>query len=186
MKTSLSLLCILLAGALGAAASLPQGDSIPPQAPRPTMHHQTLRGFVGSWDTLTKCPGGPGIPAFESKGTSKFTQGPGDLWVVENFKGEFMKKPFDGMALVGYDTEKQHHVIVWADEMATGYHFGEAQCENDCKKQSGWIEGPGPDGKTRKCDYTLERKDDKHFVLTIAPTGDAAKAGPTVIEYTKK
>ena len=84
----------------------------------PGPQHAELMKAAGKWKTVTKMWMGPGEPTVtEGVCTSKPTLG--GRFLMDEFKGTFMNKPFEGMGFTGYDNQHKEYVGVWFDTMTT-------------------------------------------------------------------
>ena len=85
----------------------------------PGPEHARFAEAVGTWKTETKMWMGPGEPSV-STGISKREVIFGGRYVKEDFRCTMMGKPFQGLAIAGYDNIKKKHVSVWLDNGSTG------------------------------------------------------------------
>lgn len=182
------ILCALacLALALPAAAQM---------APQPGPEHAILKDEVGTWDATVEVLGGPpGAPAPPpSKGTETNTL-LGGLWLISDFKADFMGTPFTGHGIAGWDAAKKKYVSVWTDTLSTGLMTGESTYDAAKKTMTGWMEGPdigphtGPDaGKPAKSKVVSEWKDPDTRVFTMYAPGPAGKEQPAMrITYKRR
>src|SRR5687768_5057491 len=99
----------------------------------PGSAHKALDPLVGSWNVEVKCWMTPDAPPRLSKGTSKSSWVLNGRFVQEDFKGEMMGKPFNGMSLTGFDNQKQKYNTIWVDDMSTSMLLSEGTAENDAK-----------------------------------------------------
>lgn len=103
------------------------------KASTPGVHHQHLKANVGSWEYTSKMWTDPSAPAVESKGTCERTMILGDRFLREDFAGDFMGMPFQGIGITGYDNVAKMYRTVWIDNMSTALMTGEGQCSDDGK-----------------------------------------------------
>jgi hypothetical protein len=89
-------------------------------AATPGAAHQHLADMVGEWDTLVKSWMDPLAPPMESKGTSDMSMVLGGRYLLQQFHGEMMGQPFEGMGYTGYDNVQKKYVATWMDNMSTG------------------------------------------------------------------
>lgn len=119
LALALSLLVPLSAGVLVRAMqsdkpAKPQADA-PKIAPR-TEQHRLLERRAGCWITTLSLPGAPKI----SQGSFEASLAMGDLWLVGDYRGDFMGTDFVGHEVAGYDTAKKKYVSVWTDSWTDG------------------------------------------------------------------
>jgi hypothetical protein len=107
----------------------------------PGAPHKLLAGTAGSWNTRTRSWMEPGKPPMESTGTCEQKMLLGGRYLQQEFSGNMMGMPFNGIGVTGYDNHKQRYVSTWMDSMSTGIFY---------------FEGPaGADGRsfTQECIY---------------------------------
>ncbi len=158
-----------------APAAAPQGM---PPLPKPGPEHAILKGEEGTWDATVESWQAPGGPAMTSKGVETNTLMSG-MWLVTDFKGEFMAMPFLGHGVAGYDSIKKKYVSTWVDSMSAGMSIGESSYDAASKTLTGWMEGPdiGPDGaaKMTKMKMVTEFKDPDSRVFSMYGPGPDGK-----------
>lgn len=98
-------------------------------AGRPGPAHKVLDALVGDWDIDGRCWMAPDGPPTETKGSAKVRWVLSGRFVQEDFKGEFMGKPFHGLGLTGYDNMKKKYVGSWIDDMSTGMFVTEGTAD---------------------------------------------------------
>ena len=130
-------------------------------APKPGPEHAVLKELVGDWDATMKM--GPQ----ESKGTMTYKMMSGDMWVVYDFKGEFMGAPFVGHGFMGYDVSKKKYVSVWIDSMGTPPMISEGTYDAAKKTMTEVGEAMGPDGKMSKMKMVTEMKSKDEMLFTM-------------------
>jgi hypothetical protein len=91
----------------------------------PGAGHKVLEALVGSWTAEVKCWMSPDGPPAINKATAKSSWVMDGRFIQEDFKGEFMGKPFKGVSLMGYDNTKQKFNSVWFDDMHTSMLYSE-------------------------------------------------------------
>jgi hypothetical protein len=203
MKRSVFYTCsALMAGALivnlAVAADKPAAQKMDPQmeemmkkaevAGTPGTAHKALEPLVGNWNVEVKCWMAPDAPPTVTKGTSKATWVMGGRFVQEEFKGEFMGKPFTGLSLIGYDNTKQKYNSAWIDDMNTALITTEGEAENGGKVIT--LEGKMDCPMTGQKDMAMKQvirviSRDKHiFEMHDPAKGDKSKS--MEITYTRK
>lgn len=85
----------------------------------PGKQHEWLSHFVGSWDTTSKFWMDPAAPPMESTGTAQAKMILGGRYVMEEFSGDMMGQPFQGLGITGYDKLRKQFVSTWMDSMST-------------------------------------------------------------------
>ena len=154
-------------------------------APGPA--HKSLEPLVGEWNVQARFwMGGP--EPTESKGTATKRWILGGRFLQEDFKGEFMAMPFQGLGLTGYDKMKQKYVGVWIDSMGTAMATseGSADVEGKVLTMSGTMDDPMTGEKNKPIKYVMRiAGQDKHVMeMHDLSLGEKSKMGE--ITYTRK
>ena len=89
------------------------------EAGAPGDAHKKLEPLIGEWTAEVQCWMDPGSPPMVSKGAAKAEWVMKGRFVKEEFDGEMMGKPFQGMSLTGYDNQKKHYSTLWVDDTST-------------------------------------------------------------------
>jgi len=154
-------------------------------APGPA--HKALEPLVGDWTVEARFwMGGP--EPTESKGTATKRWILGGRFLQEDFKGEFMAMPFQGLGLTGYDKMKQKYVGVWIDSMGTAMATSEGTSDAQGKvlTMSGTMDDPMTGEKNKPIKYVMRiAGQDKHVMeMHDLSLGEKSKMGE--ITYTRK
>lgn len=106
-----------------AAFSLGQSDEGGmPEAPKPGKYHKYLEPLVGDWNCHVKMWMMPGAPPEESEGTVHRELMMGGLYLKEEYRGEAMGAPFQGLGLMAYDEMRKKYDSIWIDSLGTGIY----------------------------------------------------------------
>jgi hypothetical protein len=124
MKTLIPLLSCLVAFPLFAQE--------PPELEKPGEHHQHLEMMAGTWDVKSKFHMVPG-QIIEMNGVEVAKMQPGGFWLISDFSGKFMGKPFHGHAVMGYEAHKRKYVGMWTDSIASIMVTSTGTCTKDGK-----------------------------------------------------
>lgn len=82
--------------------------------------HRKLDDLVGTWDAEMKMwMQGPGSVPSVTKGTSVNTWVLGGRYLRQEYKGEFMGMPFEGIGYTGYDNHNKRYFSIWIDNSST-------------------------------------------------------------------
>src|SRR5262245_43634678 len=112
-------LAALPAAAQDAAKKKPEAPAAAPQGmpplPKPGPEHELLKQSLGTWNASVESWMAPGAPPSVSKGTETNVLTGGGMWLVTDFKSEFMSMPFTGHGVMGYDPGKKKYVSTWVD-----------------------------------------------------------------------
>jgi len=155
---------------------------------QPGEGHQFLEKLTGTWEARTKFWMEPGAPPMESTGTSVNELTLGGRFLKSEYTSEFMGAPFQGMALDGFDNQKQKYVGLWVDTMSTLMLVFEGACDD-----AGAV-------RTMHADYTdamsgkpaqmkgittvVSADEHRYEAWTTGPGGDLVKSMEVV--YTRK
>jgi len=84
----------------------------------PGEMHTRLSALEGVWDTESRIMMGedPQI----SRGTAEYLWIMGGRYLRQDFRGEMMGRPMNGMSLTGYDNHAKKYVGIWIDDAGTG------------------------------------------------------------------
>ncbi len=153
----------------------------------PGPAHKALEALVGDWNVEARFwMGGP--EPTESKGTATKRWILGGRFLQEEYKGEFMSMPFQGMGLTGYDKMKQKYVGVWVDNMGTAMATSEgaADAQGKVVTMTGIMDDPMTGEKNKQFKYILRiAGHDKHVMeMHDVSLGDKSKMGE--ITYVRK
>jgi hypothetical protein len=85
----------------------------------PGAQHEKLAPLIGRFDAHVLHWMTPDQPPSESTGVLENTWALGGLFVLSQYRGEELGRPFEGLGLLGYDTLRQKYVGNWADSMSS-------------------------------------------------------------------
>lgn len=155
------------------------------EAARPGPHHKALARYVGTWDVEIAMVM-PGSPPERSKGTAVYGWAIEGRWLTQRITGQFMGRPYEGFAVIGFDNYAKNHVAVAVSSMDTAMIM-----------TRGLVVDPGHKVRTlygTLDEYTTgelhkplkvvfrDERDDRH-VMEIWDLG-IGEAGAKVLEYT--
>jgi hypothetical protein len=153
--------------------------------PKAGPEHAVLKQQEGVWDATVESLMAPGAAPIVSTGVETNTL-MGGLWLVTDFKGEFMGTPFLGHGMLGYDSSKKKYVSTWVDSMSVGLQVGESTFDAAKKTMAGSIEGPDMTGKLTKMTSVVEWKDADTRVFTMTMPGADGKLVTMRITYKRR
>src|SRR5690606_7628505 len=113
-----------------------------PEFPGPVKEHQWLKRFVGKWSTESKAIMAPDQPPVECTGTID-SQMFGEIWVVNEMRGNYQGTPMRGLQTIGYDPAKKKYVGTWIDGMVNHMWHYEGTVDESGKTLT--LEAEGPD-----------------------------------------
>jgi hypothetical protein len=102
-------------------------------AATPGPAHQALNALVGDWNTEVKCWMDPNGAPETSEGTTETSWILNGRFLQQEFHGEMMGKPFNGLSLLGYDNFKQTFNSVWVSDMQTSMFTSEGKGDSGYK-----------------------------------------------------
>jgi hypothetical protein len=120
----------------------------------PGPAHKAIDAFAGNWKAEVKCWCEPGGAPQVSQGTSAGAWILNGHFLVTEFHGEMMGKPFIGRTLMGFDNIKQTFNTVWVSDAQTSILTSEGKGENGNKTIT--MEGKGSCPATGRKDVPVK------------------------------
>lgn len=158
------------------------------EAGTPREFHKKLDAFVGNWKGVSKYWMGPGQESQSSESTMTVTWVLGGRFLKQEYKGEVMGQPFEGMGLWGYDNLKKKYTASWADNMTTAIMTELGTC--DASGKTFTLLGSHDDPMTGKAvntrSVTRIINKDKHVFEMYEPGPDGKMFKNLEIIYTRK
>jgi hypothetical protein len=146
------------------------------ELPKPQPEHRRLVQGVGTWDAAIESVGTDG-KLHASKGVRVQKMGPGDFWILDDFRGEMNGVRFTGHGALGYDPQKNAYVQSWISMAPTLMVFtGTFDRAGKVLTMTG--DGPGIDGAPIKMKNvtTWTSADSRTLeVFVILPDGKETK-----------
>ena len=158
------------------------------KAATPGMHHEHLQAMIGSWEYTSKMWMDPAAPPTESMGTCERKMILGGRYLYEEFKGDAMGMPFEGIGITGYDNIEEQYKSIWIDNMGTTIMVGNGKCADEGKILKMEMEYTDPmSGKLTKA-WTVSTMTDpnKHLFEYHGMSPDGKKYKMMEIMYTRK
>ena len=103
------------------------------QAATPGERHKQFAALAGSWTTQTKEWMEPGKPPTESTGTAEMKMLLDGRFLYQEYHGQMMGQPFNGIGIDAYDNLRKKYVTAWMDTMGTGIFIMEGTASLDGK-----------------------------------------------------
>jgi hypothetical protein len=157
-------------------------------ASTPGPAHKALDPLVGEWNAEVKMWMEPDAPPTVTKASAKSTWALKGRFVKQEFTGEFMGKPFNGVSYTGYDNVRQKYRSIWIDDMSTTIVTSEGDADAGGKVITlGGSYACAMTGEKDKANTQIYRivSRDKHVFEMHDPTrGDKSKT--MEITYTRK
>ena len=133
----------------------------------PGEPHKLLTSLAGSWTTQTKEWMEPGKPPTETTGTAEMKSLLGGRFLQQEFRGQMMGAPFNGIGIDGYDNLRKKYVTVWMDTFGTGIFSMEGDASPDGKTitLNGSHQIPGGGEMSHRAVWTIVDKNKFTFIM---------------------
>lgn len=138
---ALTCLCLTMPVSLVAAKEKKPNKQVDPQAmmemykklATPGEPHNLFASLAGSWTTQTKEWMDPGKPPMETTGSVEMKVLLDGRFLQQEFTGDMMGQPYNGIGISGYDNLRKKYVSTWIDTMGTGIFIMEGTASADGK-----------------------------------------------------
>jgi len=133
----------------------------------PGPEHAELRKAAGTWSCACKSWEAPGAEPRESTGRSVQKMVLGDRFLMQEYEGDMMGAPFQGIGFTGFDNATRKYEAVWMDSMGTGIM---RMTGTETEKGKAWVyHGSffGPGGAEYRVRHLMRKVSDDEFVLEI-------------------
>jgi len=183
-----------------AAVSLFGQENAPPAAPAmeemmklweqvstPGAEHARLNDFAGSWTTTSTMFMDPEHPMVTS-GTAEVKWILGGRFLYQEFTGEMLGKPLNGIGFTGYDIYNKKYVGVWVDNSSTAMFTMEGAFDQSGRvlttygKTDEWMTGE----RDKNVKYVLRMETKDRMVFEIYDLSIADDAKMVEVVYKRK
>lgn len=201
MKIARMSLCLALLVALPSPAKEPKAEKAPQltaeqqammqaweKAGQPGEQHRQLAGMVGEWTTKQTMWMDPQQPPMVQAGSATGTMVLGGRHVRQDYRGEFMGAPFEGLAYTGYDNVTGKYYSSWMDSGSTGLFvsYGDYDPATRSYTFTGEMADPSAGGAKIPVRQVIRVVDNDHHVFDMYETRGGKEAQTMKIEYTRK
>lgn len=155
----------------------------------PGKEHELLDAMAGEWNaacTMEMEPGKPMTSKAKSSNHWLFDK----RYIQQDYSGDFMGMPFNGMSIIGYDKYQKKYFASWIDSMSTMFYLSYGSYDPATKTFT--FEGSGPDCKDPDGKKMCKMKNvvkiiskDKH-IFTMSSEQDGKMVQGMEIVYTRK
>lgn len=164
--------------------TLPSAEDVFPE-PGPELAPLTKE--VGTWDAVVEARLAPNVPPIMSRGVETNVLGGSGLWLITNFKSEFLGKPFEGHGIYGYDDEKKKYTGVWVDSFQTYLAVWEGTFDANRRMLTMWTETPDANGNMIRWKGVTEWKDEDTRIWTgYMPNEEGKDFASMIIRYKRR
>lgn len=163
------------------------GDAAMPPGPRPGPQHEVIARKAGTWDAQLTMPGMPaGAVAGRAVYTARLDHG--GLWLIGDYRGDFMGAPFSGTEVQGFDATKGKYVSTWVDSWIDHVMRLEGDFDAASSTLQLWTENTD-----RATGAPIRERHDTHFVdadhwtfAILQPGADGTLAPVMTIKYSRR
>lgn len=173
ISLAITILCITLAISPALAKEKKHQKEMDPQAmmelwkqaAQPGEPHKLFATLVGSWTTTTKEWMEPGKPPAESTGTADMKMLLDGRFLYQEYNGQMMGQPFNGIGIDAYDNMTKKYVTAWMDSMGTGIFImgGTASADGKTITLKGSHPEPGGGKMTHRAVWKIIDADNQTF-----------------------
>jgi hypothetical protein len=152
--------------------------------------HRKLGAFVGTWDVEAKIwMKSPKDEPNVSKGSAEYKMALGGRFLQQEFTGDMMGQPVNGVGYTGYDNFRKKYVSFWIDNTATSMSMMEGSMDKEGKTLTLWgkMDAPAMGKKDEKVKYVMRVvSPDKHVFEMYNVSERGEKDPMMVLTYTRK
>lgn len=157
------------------------------KAGTPGPEHARIMALAGTWNGKVSFQMAPDAPPQTSTGTMVNTPVLGGRQLRQEWKGDMMGMPFEGLGYWGYDNIKKQYTSFWSDTMSTSVMASAGTYDE--KSQAYTLTGTTPDpltGQDQKIREVITIKSPTSHVMDMyGPGPDGKEMKMMTIEYTR-
>lgn len=144
------------------------------KASTPGEAHKKLDALAGKFSVKSKMWMDPSKPPEESTGSTERKWIMGNRYLQENYQGQFMGQPFDGMGISGYDNVTKKYFGSWIDSGSTSMTLSRGTLNGNTITYKGMMTDPMA-GK--EVPYTMKMviKDNDNHMMEMWGPGPGGK-----------
>ncbi len=176
-----------------AAAKTPTGEEMMKrweESMTPGDAHKKLEAFVGTWNVEAKLwMKSPKDEPNVTKGSAEYKMTLGGRFLRQEYTGEMMGQPVNGVGYTGYDNFRKKYVSFWIDNTGTAMSMTEGTMDSEGKTLTlrGTMDDPAMGKKDEKVKYVMRVvSPDKHVFEMYNVTMRGDKDPMMVMTYTRK
>lgn len=143
MKLKLLAAALALSPVALVALSAAQDKGSATSNAKPTQEHEILERKAGTWDASVQMSGAADVIG-KATFTAKLDHG--GLWLVGDYRGDFMGEAFSGHEVTGFDSARGKYVSIWVDSWVDHAMYLEGDYDEAKHTLALWTEGPDPEG----------------------------------------
>jgi len=151
----------------------------------PGSQHVDLMKYSGKWKTTNKSWMSPGDPVV-TNGISTYKPILGGRFLMEEYKGTFMDKPFEGFGITGYDNQKKEYVNIWMDNLGTMVMIARGNMDASGKVLTMNTEWEDPSGQKSLVRMVTTNQDPNTKIFEMFTTREGQEVKEMEITYARK
>ncbi len=146
------------------------------KAGTPGEQHKLLANLEGNWTTRSRAWLEPDKPPRESAGTCEQTLILDGRYLRQEYHGEMMGQPYNGINFLGYNNHTKKYESVWIDSLNTGmyYFVGSASADGKTITQECNFEDPVRGPSVWRSVTKIRDNNTQEFEMYITPRGGKA------------
>lgn len=158
------------------------------KAAAPGEPHKQLATMQGKWNVKQTMWMDPKSEPMVQTGSANNTLTLGGRHLRQDYRGEWMGKPFDGVGYTGYDNVTGKYYSTWMDSGSTGLFVARGDYDPATKTYTfkGEMADAAAGGKMIPIRDVLRVVDNDHHVFEMYETRDGKEARVMELDYTRQ